>query len=269
VGVSGTACLSRSIVGDATPPQNRRRSRTAKPCPLHAGLGPTTAWPSHNRRPPLPQSAFASEGRFAQRSRPSPRRRNASERTFRTHGCLARNATPPSEVCFQFSPNCRPSQALFACPMAVGRPARTILESSAPLPPAPSSGISPPPQRRHPPSPLQAASALNALTVHALWPFRRQRPLAPEPPRSKRFFARCADLTWKCAFTSTRPPAHPTCRRPFRAFAFPRGRLRPKPTPPQPAFTRHNFRFHHHRPNVGVSGTACLSSNLAGESFLA
>ena len=158
-GVSGTACLSRTMVGNATSPQNRHRSRTAKPCPLHAGLGLTAAWPNRNRQPPLPQSACASEGRFAKRSQPSPRRRNASERTFRTHGCLARNAAPSSEACLQLSPNCRPLQAPFACPMAAERPARTASESPAPLQPAPSPGFSPPPQRRRSPSPLQAASA--------------------------------------------------------------------------------------------------------------
>ena len=41
VGVSGTACFPRSIVGDATLPSNRLRCPTAKPCPLHAGLGQT------------------------------------------------------------------------------------------------------------------------------------------------------------------------------------------------------------------------------------
>ena len=71
----------------------------------------------------------------------------------------ARNATPPSEACLQLSPNCRPSQASFACPMAAKLPAHTVSESPAPLPSAPSSGFSPPPQRRRSPSPLQAASA--------------------------------------------------------------------------------------------------------------
>ena len=73
-------------------PRYGHRCPTAKPCPLHAGLGLTVAWPSHNRRPPLPQSAFAPEGHFAKRSRPSPRRRNASECTLRTH------ASPPPET---------------------------------------------------------------------------------------------------------------------------------------------------------------------------
>jgi len=52
------------------------------------------------------------------------------------------------------------------------------LESPALLQPAPSPGFSPPPQRRHPPSPMQAASAFNAFAFCALWPFRRQRPPA-------------------------------------------------------------------------------------------
>ena len=38
-GVSGTACFSRSIVGDATLLTNRLRCPTAQPCPLNAGLG--------------------------------------------------------------------------------------------------------------------------------------------------------------------------------------------------------------------------------------
>ena len=37
--VSGGACFPRSTVSDATPPQNRLRCPTAKPCPLNAGLG--------------------------------------------------------------------------------------------------------------------------------------------------------------------------------------------------------------------------------------
>ena len=39
--VSGTACFPKTIVGDATPPSNRLRCPTAKPCPLNAGLGQT------------------------------------------------------------------------------------------------------------------------------------------------------------------------------------------------------------------------------------
>ena len=76
-------------------------------------------------------------------------------------------------------------------------------------------------------------------------------------------------LIWKGAFTSTRPPTNPTCRRPFRTFAFPCRRLRPKPAPPRLTFTPHDFRFYHHRPNDGVSGTAVPSNHHSRRRYFA
>jgi len=86
------------------------------------------------------------------------------------------------------------------------------------------------------PLPLQAASAFNAFAPTRFGLFgggsrsrqRRREANAPLPAAPA--------LIWKGAFPSARPAAAPTCRRLFRTFAFPRGRLRLQPTPPRPAF---------------------------------
>jgi len=253
------------MASEATLPQNRHRHPTAKPCPLHAGLGPTTTWPNHNRRPPLPQNAFASEGHFAKRSRPSPRRRNAFKRTFRAH------ASPPLKT-----PRRHPKPAFSLAQTAALR--KPLLPARW-RPDGPRARFWKAPRRfnprlrpafHHRPNGgahrfLCRPPRLNALTVHAPGLFQRLRPPAPAPPRSKRPFVRCArfDLERCLPFS---PPAGPSDLPPaFRTFAFPCGRLRPKPTPPRPAFTRHDFRFHHHRPNDCVSGTACFPRSIVGD----
>ena len=254
-----------------------QRYFTLKPPPAPHGEAVSAARrvrPYRRLAQPQPPTAFASKRfRFGKPLCPTQPTITQAPKCLQVHSShkapTARNATPPSEACLQLSPIRRPSQAPFARPMAAGRPARTVLESPAPLQPAPSHGFSPPPQRR---------PACSAHRFHC----RPPRPSTPLPPRALAFSGVAAARASAAAKQTPLCPLRPLgfgkvlslqpARRPIRLaaglFALSlvlAAACTQKPAPLRPAFAHHDFRFHLHRPNDRVSGTACLSNNSAGD----
>ncbi len=184
--VSGTACLSSKTACNATMPKNRQRLPTAKPCPLHAGLGaarppaatakkdrtaknrrkPTAAQPPEHatRRPPrgvgeratclCAASSLAASPHLRKTLWPR-RQRNPREspRPSRRHGQAAVQATGAA-LAARRRPR-RPGRAFPAPPR--GRTKR--VPSAAPA------DRRPPQPPRHPPSGA-AAGAPNTKEPH-------------------------------------------------------------------------------------------------------
>ena len=180
----------------------------------------------------------------------------------------ARNTAPPSEACLQLSPNCCPSQALLASSVAAVSPLPVRREAPRRFHPRLRPAFHPGPNSGQPAALTFSAAGrlgLKTFAFCALWPFRRQRPPAPAPLRSKRPFARCARFDLERCL-----PFSPPADRPDLPPAF--SRLRFSSWPPAPTthtaparFRPHDFRFHHHRPNERVSGTACFPKSIVGD----